>query len=149
MSYSSSAQVVFGVIQGSVIEPELYIIFINSLLRLIRLIYLLGMQTTSKLSLISPFTALLRCKQKLTRLCSGQMLNILLAGLISATFYTTGSKQIITKDLGVIRSAAISNAGHYQTHILPALKPLQFQWQSGVYFGQGLKNYSGRHSKYM
>ena len=92
--------------------------------------HLRGMQMTSNLSPMSRYTALPRYKQKLTRLCNGQTLTILLSVLISAVFYTAVSNQIYVhyikgtllksidnfKDLGIIRSAATSHAGHYQAH---------------------------------
>ena len=91
-NYLSPALVFSGIIQGSVIGPGLYTIFINSMLHAILLPSSRYMQTTSNLSLTSPYTALLRSKQKLTRLCSGQMLTKLFSVLISAAFYIAVSK---------------------------------------------------------
>ena len=54
------------------------------------------------------------------------------------------------KDLGVIRFAATNHVATIRLIINTlSQKPLKFQGQSGVYFGQGLKNYSGRQAKYM
>ena len=127
--------------------------------------HLQGMQMTVNLLLTLRYTALLRYKQKSTRLCSGQMLTILLSVLISAVFYNVASNQIKTYTtlkeqysfllitLKILVLLALQLLVMLATIRLItsrlSKKPLKFQSQLGVYFGQGQKNYSGWHSKYM
>ena len=94
-SYSSSAQVTSGIIQGSVARPGLYSIFIDSQLQAIRLPSAENADDI-KFIVTSRYTAQPRYKQKLIWLCSGQILTMLLPVLISAVFFTAASNRIIT-----------------------------------------------------